>query len=385
MGRAELFFSAGSEDFSLDESLEVPGDNIESPYDQHFLPTSVTDFPSQSVPSTLLGPGSLDEELLKWVLQPALQKLDCNVMKYQVLVKEEITEQRGSIDDLQAHLTLGKADMSNTALSLKQTAAPSRVEKKTTQRKRPAKMALAPVGLSSAGNQSPRNVLGSILDRNLLRKAPCASAISVTDGETVTLIQSMYKACVGKSLSASQALSVKTAGTSPVSLGFAEFINAVSSLRINDCNQSTFQIPAYSFKSLREASVAYYKVLWPGENIKWKPESPADFIRQRIVQVLLHLTYQDFVSEISEREKDGSLAIDRQGRPIQAVAHDWILQDAYGCMDTKGLRKYISEECRWGDRWWRIASNAGLGVLLLASDQLAKHVYIYLLWNRETC
>lgn len=184
----------------------------------------------------------------------------------------------------------------------------------------------------------------------------------------------MYKASVGKSLGASQALSVKTAGASSISMRFSEFINVLNSLRIDSCNEYTFRIPAYSFKSLREASVVYYKVLWPEKNVKWKPKSLADFIRQRIVQVLLHLTYQDFVSEISEREEDGSLSIDRQGRQIQAVAHDWILQDAYGCTDTKEIRKCISEECRWGDRWWKIASNTGLGVLLLASDHLAKHI-----------
>jgi hypothetical protein len=95
-----------------------------------------------------------------------------------------------------------------------------------------------------------------------------------------------------------------------------------------------------------------------------------------MVQVLFYLTFEDFAREIGLREQDGSLSINRQGRTIRTVAGDWVLQAAYGDVDTKAARKHIADECRWGHRWWKVASYDGLGLLLLASDGLAKYMYL---------
>ena len=120
----------------------------------------------------------------------------------------------------------------------------------------------------------------------------------------------------------------------------------------------------------------YYKVLRPSRDGKLKPITPAEEIRKRIIQVLLHLSYERLVSEITETEARGLLVItDRKKRSNRTIARDWILEAAYGDQNTKEVRKHISEECRWGDRWWRLASRDGLGILLLASKVLAKYMY----------
>jgi hypothetical protein len=194
--------------------------------------------------------------------------------------------------------------------------------------------------------------------------------------EAITLIQSMYKTTVGKPLDAAHAQTVKTAASSPLCIGVAEFAKSIMNfLKINEYKECSFQIPLYCFTSLQEACAAYYKVLWPSKDVKWKPESAIDRMRQRMVQVLFHLTFEDFVGEISRMEKDGSLSINRQGRTTRTVAADWVLQAAYGDVGTKAARKHVTEECRWGHRWWKIASYDGLGLLLLASDGLAKYMY----------
>lgn len=47
----------------------------------------------------------------------------------------------------------------------------------------------------------------------------------------------------------------------------------------------------------------YYKVLRPSRDGKLKPITPAEEIRKRIIQVLLHLSYERLVSEITETEQ----------------------------------------------------------------------------------
>ena len=131
------------------------------------------------------------------------------------------------------------------------------------------------------------------------------------------------------------------------------------------------------FVSSRAACVAYYKVLLAPKSDQL---SPADNISCRITQIWLHLFFEDFVGELKEGEKDGSLLLFRNKRQISTIARDFILTDIYGddFLPRQKDRSALHNETRWGDRWWRIASCNGLGVLLFVNGDLADNMYVCL-------
>ena len=43
----------------------------------------------------------------------------------------------------------------------------------------------------------------------------------------------------------------------------------------------------------------------------------------------------------------------------------------------KADHDFLSDQCRWGERWWTVATCMGLGVILLASEDLANQMYAH--------
>ena len=199
------------------------------------------------------------------------------------------------------------------------------------------------------------------------------------DDQMTTLIQS-FKAATEKSLTVSQAEDVKKACERPFIpgdlLGFLSVDLGWRNLN-GHWDQGPPEIVRPEFASSRAACVAYYKALLAQKTDKF---SPADHIRCRITQTWLHLFFEDFVRELTQGEKDGSLLFVRNKRQISTVARDFILNDIYGdeyeFQPRQKYRSALHSETRWGDRWWRVASCAGLGVLLFVNGDLADNMYV---------
>ena len=210
---------------------------------------------------------------------------------------------------------------------------------------------------------------------------PDLQGASTVESQVTTLIRS-FKAATGESLTVSQAEDVKKACDKQFIPGnLLEFLSV--DLGWGNLNEHWDQHPSPpkitppEFVSSRAACVAYYKVLLSPKSDQL---SPVDNISCRITQIWLHLFFEDFVRELKEGEKDGSLLFVRNKRQISTIALDFILNDIYG--DDFQLqqkdRSALHNETRWGDRWWRIASCNGLGVLLFVNGDLADNMYVCL-------
>ena len=85
--------------------------------------------------------------------------------------------------------------------------------------------------------------------------------------------------------------------------------------------------------------------------------------------------FHEYVKDLEREEAAGS-DIGRNGRQLKTVARDSILADVYGSeyRQQQRYRAKHTEHCRWGHRWWRIASCDGMGVVLLASKEFAEEM-----------
>ncbi|RJE25729.1 hypothetical protein PHISCL_01917 [Aspergillus sclerotialis] len=106
---------------------------------------------------------------------------------------------------------------------------------------------------------------------------------------------------------------------------------------------------------------------------------------RRIMKIWLALFFRQYVQELKGEETAGS-TIKRNKRQLTTIARDSILADVYGNR-YKGQQRYrnnLHDYERWGHRWWRIASCNGMGVVLLASKELAeKNVSLLLLLHSK--
>lgn len=134
-----------------------------------------------------------------------------------------------------------------------------------------------------------------------------------------------------------------------------------------------------------EACVAGYRRLISRRNESAKGGE----VRRRLTQVWLYRHFEMYVNQLQSAEHDGSVMIARRGRSISTIARDNIL--AFILSPPRSPRKIdrdaLSDQCRWGGRWWRIASVLGFGVLLLPSEKLACQMFVldvpgpYLAWK----
>ena len=203
-----------------------------------------------------------------------------------------------------------------------------------------------------------------------LRGAP------TVDNQVTTLIRS-FKAVTGKSLTISQAEDIKDACDKQfIPDDLLEFLSVDLGWRNSNRNwdQHPPEIIPPEFVSSRAACVAYYRALLAP---KRDQISAADNIRCRITQIWLHLFFEDFVRELTEGEKDGSLVLPQNKRQISTIARDFILNNIYrdGFKPQQKHQSALHSETHWGDHWWRVASCNGLGVLLFISGDMADNMY----------
>lgn len=130
----------------------------------------------------------------------------------------------------------------------------------------------------------------------------------------------------------------------------------------NDCDWSV------------SACVVYLKYLDSANH----STSPLGDVLRRFAQIWIHIHFENYVNDLKEREKNG-VPVNRQHRAISTVARDSILQAFHGKQFSprKADRDFLSDQCRWGERWLKIAASMGLGVILLTSQDFANQMYAY--------
>ncbi|GFF98653.1 metalloreductase, putative [Aspergillus udagawae] len=202
--------------------------------------------------------GKLDKEIIEWILQRDPHTVGYKDKENQTPVKEEASGGKPLICDMQdqsppetTHTTTRKRSCSpssspanNVGISLKGASAPSKVEKKIPKKSRAILKALKKANLGSVGVRIPSNGSEIMLDLNLPTLAIGAATpvfVCGIEEEAVTLIQSLYKTTVGEPLDAAHAQTVKTAASSPLCIGVAEFAKSImDSLKINEYKECSF-------------------------------------------------------------------------------------------------------------------------------------------------
>lgn len=200
-----------------------------------------------------------------------------------------------------------------------------------------------------------------------------------SESQMLATIHSAYNTGTGKSLTHLQMEQVIKVGNSALVLdNFSEFfaVNTAPWLQNESQGRHALGIPMPNFASNKAACVAYFNALEFGFGQKNNVDSPLYLLSRRVMQIWLYLFFHEYVKELERDEAAGS-AIERNGRQLTTVARDAILAEVYGNKQGQ-LQRYRakhSDHERWGHRWWRIASCGGMGVVLLASKQLAEKMY----------
>ncbi|KAB8069057.1 hypothetical protein BDV29DRAFT_183501 [Aspergillus leporis] len=195
----------------------------------------------------------------------------------------------------------------------------------------------------------------------------------LSEDEMDKLLQTTLKAATGKTLTTAQAKEVnKACSGRTIPPDLSQFLSTDLGLGADNGGQFFRHVISPNFPSSRAACVAYFKALVP----KITPHSHVEEVSCRINQIWLHLFFKDYVRELKQKDDQGLLVKIRENRSIPCVAGDFILKDVYGdeFERQKDYRNRLQTQCRWGNRWWRVASCAGLGVVLFAIGELAKKI-----------
>jgi hypothetical protein len=101
-------------------------------------------------------------------------------------------------------------------------------------------------------------------------------------------------------------------------------------------------------------------------------------VHRQFAQIWIHIHFDNYVNDLKESETNG-VPLKRQHRAISTVARDSILQALHGRQFSprKADRDFLSDQCRWGERWWKVATGMGLGAILLTSQDFANQMYAY--------
>ncbi|KAJ5646730.1 hypothetical protein N7490_003102 [Penicillium lividum] len=176
----------------------------------------------------------------------------------------------------------------------------------------------------------------------------------------------------GETLTDSQARNIKNCGDDLVKSMRSE--EAVTNLKylLVECHQNALlSVDSDSFDSSLTACVVYLSYT----NSITGSSSYLNDVRRRLAQVWLHIHFENMINYLATSEKNG-FPMKRNGRSISTIARDSILQAIHGHQFSprKTDRDLLSDQCRWGERWWKVATCIGLGVLLLASEDLANQI-----------
>jgi hypothetical protein len=193
--------------------------------------------------------------------------------------------------------------------------------------------------------------------------------------EYVERIQATCQIATGETLSKKQAQKVKNCGDSLIANIQPECpIPALKAFSVN-CHLHTLpSIDTNGPNSSLRACVTYLSYL----NSIAGSRSRSNDVNRRLAQIWIYVHFENHVNDLMESEKNG-LPLNRKGRTISTIARDSILQAFHGAqyVPQKAGRDFLSNQCRWGERWWKVAACMGLGVILLASDDLANQMYAH--------
>ncbi|OJD10436.1 hypothetical protein AJ78_08553 [Emergomyces pasteurianus Ep9510] len=214
------------------------------------------------------------------------------------------------------------------------------------------------------------------------RNDPSYSTNTLEDNEhceALALLESAHKVGTGRPLTDLARMTVQRFNN-PLLENPSEPFAAYSDIWIlNESEERhSLGLPEIKFDCLQDACVAYFTAVKP----KADTDLLADRICRRITQTWLHLFFVEFVRELKEKEASGSLLIKRANRQISTVARDLILEAIYpdryihlSRSQKKPYRDSVSNQTRFGSRWWRFGSCCGLGALLICSDEMASIIY----------
>ncbi|KAJ5766655.1 uncharacterized protein N7511_004271 [Penicillium nucicola] len=192
--------------------------------------------------------------------------------------------------------------------------------------------------------------------------------------EHVDCIQIICQIATDETMSKRQARDVEDCGDSLTTIMRSGQI-ALKSLLVN-CHLHTLpSVDMFDLNSSLTACVAYLRYL----NSVTGSVSKSDDVNRRLAQIWIHIHFENHANDLEESEKNGH-PLDRKGRAIPTIARDSILQAFHGSqfVPQKADRDFLSDQCRWGERWWKVATCVGLGVILLASEDLANQMYAHL-------
>ncbi|KAI3276409.1 hypothetical protein DTO003C3_10208 [Penicillium roqueforti] len=189
--------------------------------------------------------------------------------------------------------------------------------------------------------------------------------------EYVDCIPIICQIATGETMSERQARDVEDCGNSLITIMRSGQIAALKSLLV-DCHLHTLpSVDMFDLNSSLTACVAYLRYL----NSVTGTVSKSDDVNRRLAQIWIHIHFENHANDLKESEKNGH-PLNRKGRAIPTIARDSILQAFHGSqfVPQKADRDFLSDQCRWGERWWKVATCMGLGVILLASEDLANQI-----------
>jgi hypothetical protein len=192
--------------------------------------------------------------------------------------------------------------------------------------------------------------------------------------EYVDCIPIICQIATGETMSERQARDVEDCGGSLITIMRSGQIAALKSLLV-DCHLHTLpSVDMFDLNSSLTACVAYLRYL----NSVTGSVSKSDDVNRRLAQIWIHIHFENHANDLKESEKNGH-PLNRKGRAIPTIARDSILQAFHGSqfVPQKADRDFLSDQCRWGERWWKVATCMGLGVILLASEDLANQMYAH--------
>ncbi|KAJ5178970.1 hypothetical protein N7492_002180 [Penicillium capsulatum] len=193
--------------------------------------------------------------------------------------------------------------------------------------------------------------------------------------EHIDSIQTLCKAVTGQTLSQKQAREIKDCGDELVTnIQSNHSIASLKSLLVNCQLHALPNFGSHDLKTSLTACVAYLSYL---SSIDFSA-SKAKNLNRRLAQIWIHIHFENHINDLKESEENG-FPLNRQGRTISTIARDSVLMAFHGCpfVPQKASRDFLSDQCRWGERWWKVATCMGLGVVLLASEALANQMYIH--------
>jgi hypothetical protein len=191
----------------------------------------------------------------------------------------------------------------------------------------------------------------------------------------IDCIQKICQIATGETLSQKQARDVKNCcGGLITGLRSKDSIATLKSLLVSCHRHALPSRDSYDLNSSLTACVAYLRYL----NSVAGPTSKPDDVHRRLAQIWIHIHFETHVNDLEKSETDG-LPLNRRGRTISTIARDSILKAIHGPQFTpkKADRDFLSDQCRWGERWWKVATCIGLGVVLLASEDLANQMCVH--------